>query len=215
MARLSIYVIRSKHNVVKIGIAARPRQRLSGLQSASHSPLSLDYTATVTGDARTLEIHVHKALESRRVSGEWFRIASSRAISVIIGAAEALGYALARTDASPVPASLGAAVAAPAREYVPTSHGIFAPRLIKRLTLRDVAKVTARGRHADGGNLYLKVSESGTKSWTFFYRVAGKQREMGLGSTRDISLAEAREMAAKFRSMLANGIDPLGAKRRI
>jgi hypothetical protein len=82
MAPRSIYVIRSKHNVVKVGIATRPRLRLLNLQSASHSPLCLDYTATVAGDARVLEIHVHKALESRRVSGEWFGIASSRAISV-------------------------------------------------------------------------------------------------------------------------------------
>jgi integrase len=45
------------------------------------------------------------------------------------------------------------------------------------------------------------------------FSFAGKQREAGLGSTTTISLAEAREKAAGYRSMLAKGIDPLDAKK--
>jgi hypothetical protein len=214
MAPRSIYVIRFKHNVVKVGIATRPRLRLLNLQSASHSPLCLDYTATVAGDARVLEIHVHKALESRRVSGEWFGIASSRAISVITGAAETLGYAL--TDISPIPIPAAAAVAAASPAYkMPVQYKSSSPRLFNKLRTRTVTALMKPGRHADGGSLYLKVAGNGARSWTFLYTLNGKQREAGLGSARDIPLAAAREKAAELRSMLASGVDPLTVRRRL
>jgi integrase len=72
------------------------------------------------------------------------------------------------------------------------------------------------GRHADGGNLYLTISKTGagvSRRWTFLYSLAGKQREAGLGPAAAVTLAEAREKAARYRSMLAKGIDPLTAKK--
>jgi integrase len=44
------------------------------------------------------------------------------------------------------------------------------------------------------------------------YRFGGKQREMGLGSLRDVPLARARELAADYRLALAEGRDPLTLK---
>ena len=44
------------------------------------------------------------------------------------------------------------------------------------------------------------------------YRQAGKLREMGLGSARDISLAKARDKAQAARSIIADGGDPIAAK---
>jgi hypothetical protein len=38
------------------------------------------------------------------------------------------------------------------------------------------------GRHSDGAGLYLNVSATGAKSWILMWKVAGKRREMGLGS---------------------------------
>jgi integrase len=73
--------------------------------------------------------------------------------------------------------------------------------------------MTKPGRHADGGNLYLYVDKDGRKKWTFFYQIGGRQREMGLGSARDVGLAKAREKAAKARELLADDIDPLETKR--
>jgi hypothetical protein len=75
------------------------------------------------------------------------------------------------------------------------------------LTARKVA-ITAAGRYADGGNLYLSVSPSGTKSWVFMYRWYGKQKEIGIGPARDITLARAREIAAGHRAKLAEGHEP-------
>jgi integrase len=86
----------------------------------------------------------------------------------------------------------------------------------KRLTARAVAAMTKPGRHADGGNLYLTISKTGggvSRRWTFLYSLAGKQREAGFGPAAAVTLAEARERAAEYRSLLAKGIDPLAAKK--
>jgi integrase len=82
-----------------------------------------------------------------------------------------------------------------------------------KLTARQVETIKAPGRHADGGNLYLNVSPHGTKSWVFFYRFAGKQREMGLGSYQTSTLAQARVKALSALKLLRDGLDPLAAKR--
>jgi integrase len=89
-------------------------------------------------------------------------------------------------------------------------------RQLKRLTARTVAAMKKLGRHADGGNLYLTISRTGagvSKRWTFMFSFAGKQREAGFGPAAVVTLAEAREKAAGYRSMLAKGIDPLAAKK--
>jgi hypothetical protein len=82
-------------------------------------------------------------------------------------------------------------------------------RQLKRLTTRTVATLAKIGRHADGGNLYLTISKTDggmSKRWTFMFAFAGKQREAGFGSASTVTLAEAREKAAEYRSMLAKGI---------
>lgn len=86
-------------------------------------------------------------------------------------------------------------------------------RQANRLSARSVASIKAPGRHADGGNLYLAVTESGASSWVFMYVMRGRQREMGLGPARDVSLAEARELASKHRRSIRAGTDPLEARR--
>lgn len=87
---------------------------------------------------------------------------------------------------------------------------------IHKLTARTVETIAETGRHADGGNLYLNVTKAGGKSWVFFYRFNGKMREMGLGSAdkhRGISLAQARKKAAEARALMADGVDPLEARK--
>jgi integrase len=85
---------------------------------------------------------------------------------------------------------------------------------INRLTATSV-KTKHPGMHADGGSLYLLVKADGkNRSWIFRYRdrVTGKLRDMGLGPTWDVSLAEARERAATLRRQLRDGQDPLATK---
>ncbi len=79
---------------------------------------------------------------------------------------------------------------------------------LNRLSARSVAAIVEPGRHADGGNLYLLVSKTGAKSWVFMYRHKGAQRELGLGSLRDVPLATVRRKAAVYREALAAGTDP-------
>lgn len=88
---------------------------------------------------------------------------------------------------------------------------------INRLSARAVATLTKPGRHADGGGLYLRIDPGGAKRWIFMWErtVAGRrvQHEASLGSTLAVPLAMAREKAAECRALLANGIDPLEARK--
>ncbi len=81
-----------------------------------------------------------------------------------------------------------------------------------RLTALRVGKEKKPGLYSDGLGLYLQVRAGGAKSLIFRYRTNGKLRDMGLGSVT-ASLSQAREKAAACRSLRANGIDPIDAKR--
>ena len=87
-------------------------------------------------------------------------------------------------------------------------------RALHKLTARSVASLKEPRRHGDGGGLYLSISDDGRRRWIFLYRQHGKLREMGLGSARDVSLAEAREKAAAARKQVTEGLDPLIERRR-
>jgi integrase len=76
------------------------------------------------------------------------------------------------------------------------------------LTARRVATSNAPGLYGDGGNLWLKVTGPGRRSWVFRYMIGGKARNMGLGSAAELSLAEARDKAEAARRLLRDGIDP-------
>ena len=63
-------------------------------------------------------------------------------------------------------------------------------RQLHLLTARTVAGLKDPGRYADGGNLYLRVSPTGAKRWTFLYTIGTKKnRELGLGSAGTVTLA--------------------------
>ncbi|MEO0426176.1 MAG: integrase arm-type DNA-binding domain-containing protein [Pseudomonadota bacterium] len=77
-----------------------------------------------------------------------------------------------------------------------------------KLTARGV-ETAGSGRHGDGEGLWLHVGKTGGRSWVLRYKRNGKQREMGLGPTSLVTLAEAREDAREARRKLFRGIDPL------
>jgi hypothetical protein len=78
---------------------------------------------------------------------------------------------------------------------------------IKILTTRQVTTLLS-GFHPDGGNLYLRVRNTGSRAWVFRYKIAGKVIELGLGSVANRSLSQARDLAGKMRTALADGINP-------
>ncbi len=73
-------------------------------------------------------------------------------------------------------------------------------------------KAAGEGRHGDGGGLFLKVSAKGSRTWLLRFQLAGKRHDMGLGSYPAVSLSMARQMAAKARSLIARGIDPIAER---
>jgi integrase len=82
-----------------------------------------------------------------------------------------------------------------------------------RLTARKVA--TAKpGKYSDGGNLYLIVSDTGSRKWVLRFTWRGAAKEMGLGSANDVPLADAREKAADARRTLAKGLNPIEQRKR-
>ena len=79
---------------------------------------------------------------------------------------------------------------------------------LHRLTARAVETLKEPGRHSDGGNLFLVVGATGSKSWTFMFRQGARRVELGLGSVRNVPLAAARVLAEQARQALGRGEDP-------
>jgi hypothetical protein len=67
--RQLVYFIGAASGPIKIGIALRPRERLSGLQTSHHERLEL--LATCEG-GQEQERAYHKLFKDRRLNGEWF-----------------------------------------------------------------------------------------------------------------------------------------------
>ena len=89
------------------------------------------------------------------------------------------------------------------------------PRKAKELSPLEVRRLVQPGRWSVGGadGLALQVTGTGARSWVLRVRVAGKQREMGLGGFPAVTLAEAREKARGQRAKVEQGADPILARR--
>ncbi|WP_374412109.1 tyrosine-type recombinase/integrase [Novosphingobium colocasiae] len=58
------------------------------------------------------------------------------------------------------------------------------------------------GTYQDGDGLFLKVGKSGAASWLVRLQQDGKRRDIGLGSAKLLTLAEAREKAGQLRKAI-------------
>lgn len=83
-----------------------------------------------------------------------------------------------------------------------------------KLTALKVEKAKP-GVHGDGAGLYLRVKPSGARSWVLRVQVQGKRQDIGLGSIAELSLAEAREEAARLRKAAKRGLSPIAERDRI
>ena len=84
-------------------------------------------------------------------------------------------------------------------------------RTLHKLPSNAVASLPG-GKHEDGGGLRLIKGRDGGGYWVFRYSLYGRRREMGLGSIKDVSLRQAREQAAHWRSRRALGHDPIAER---
>ena len=70
------------------------------------------------------------------------------------------------------------------------------------------------GRYSDGMGLHLFIGKSGRKTWVQRITIAGRRRDIGLGSFPTVSLAGARRKALENRAAVAEGRDPLAEKHK-
>lgn len=84
-----------------------------------------------------------------------------------------------------------------------------------------MAKVTAKniftlpeGRHSVAPNLNLRVRD-GKRTYVLRYCIGGKRKDKHLGSANELSLTEAKRLADKLRSELAEGKLPRTAKDKL
>src|SRR6185369_8334337 len=82
----------------------------------------------------------------------------------------------------------------------------------------DVEREIRPGKYPDGDGLYLVVASATSKNWNYRYWKEGKQRWLGLGSVKDVSLKDARlaRDAARLRvkgDRTTPGVDIVQEKR--
>jgi integrase len=87
-----------------------------------------------------------------------------------------------------------------------------------RLKPLDVARQVTPGKYPDGDGLYLIVAGPTSRTWSYRYWKDGKERWHGLGSLKDVSLAEARLKRDAARLLVkgdrsTTGVDIVEAKR--
>ncbi len=82
-----------------------------------------------------------------------------------------------------------------------------------KLTATGIRNLTTPGKYGDGNGLFLVVAGTGAKRWVQRITIRGKRCDLGLGPLSSVSLAEARELAARNRKEAVAGGDPLREKR--
>jgi integrase len=84
------------------------------------------------------------------------------------------------------------------------------------LTQKGIRSLLARGevgRHFDKEGLYLIISSPTAANWERRYQLHGKARSMGLGSVKAFDLEQARQRNKEISRQLADGADPVAARR--
>jgi integrase len=71
------------------------------------------------------------------------------------------------------------------------------------------------GIHGDGAGLYLRVKDSGAKSWVLRVQFQGRRQDIGLGGyPADLTLSEAREKALHLRKLARQGKNAIEERDR-
>ena len=87
------------------------------------------------------------------------------------------------------------------------------PKIGTPLSATAVRNLKEPGKYYDLHGLFLRIEPTGSRRWVQRVSVAGRQREIGLGSADLVTLAEARELAVSNKKLARAGGDPLAVKR--
>ena len=80
---------------------------------------------------------------------------------------------------------------------------------VRLKTDREVKSIKKPGKHSLGGNVYLQVGKTGSRSYVArLTDHRGARRDIGLGNDKVVSLQQAREKALRARQAVADGQDP-------
>jgi len=88
-----------------------------------------------------------------------------------------------------------------------TTTGLTATQ-IKQAKLKDKDY-----KLSDGGGLYLLVTKRNTKLWRMKFIFENKEKLLSLGAYPEISLSNARELRERYKTDIANGINPNEVKK--
>ena len=88
------------------------------------------------------------------------------------------------------------------------------PKTGTPLSATAVRNFKEPGKYYDLHGLFLRIEPTGSRRWVQRVSVAGRQREIGLGSADLVTLAEARELAVSNKKLAKAGGDPLAAKQQ-
>ncbi|MEI9852825.1 MAG: integrase arm-type DNA-binding domain-containing protein [Sphingomonas sp.] len=83
-----------------------------------------------------------------------------------------------------------------------------------KLTALKIRSLAEPGRYADGDGLFLDVTGKASGRWILRVQSNGRRREIGLGSLKNVSLADARDAAFVTRKKIAQGIDPVAERKQ-
>lgn len=86
-------------------------------------------------------------------------------------------------------------------------------RVLGKLPAIGVRNLNTRVLYADGGCLYLQVTETKAKAWVFRFDLSGRRRHMGLGFVNTVTRAEAREVARRCRQLVRDRVDPISRRQ--
>ena len=97
------------------------------------------------------------------------------------------------------------------------------PTKPKNWTSQAIKALTGPKLYGVAQCLYIRVSESGAKHWVFRWRSDGTLRDMGIGSfgrgvgkgEDEIGLAEARDLARKYRKQVKDGGNPITERKKL
>ena len=87
------------------------------------------------------------------------------------------------------------------------------PKTGTPLSATAVRNLKEPGKYYDLHGLFLRIEPTGSRRWVQRVSVAGRQREIGLGSADLVTLSEARELAVSNKKLARGGGDPLAAKQ--